>query len=96
MYLSTPDGSPVHGDFLFDCVPPPAKEGDVYSFIKLAPARFYGVADEIKVTDVVNKPGEYDIKVTYNSFSSSKFIKRFLSHDPTQKPTCHWRLHSVS
>jgi hypothetical protein len=70
MYLTTPDGSSVHGDFLFDCVPPPPKEGNVYDFIKLEPGRFYGVADEIKVTDVASKPGEYDINVTYNSFAS--------------------------
>jgi len=82
MYLTKPDGTPVQGDFLFDCVPPPPKEGKVYAFIKLEPGRFYGIADEIKVTDVVNKPGEYDISVTYNSFISRSFIKEFLKHDP--------------
>ena len=85
MYLTTPDGSPVHGDFLFDCVPPPPKEGNVYAFIKLEPGRFYGIADEIKVTDVVSKPGEYEISVTYNSFISSRSIKDFLKHDPISK-----------
>jgi hypothetical protein len=85
MYLTTPDGSSVHGDFLFDCVPPPPKEGNVYDFIKLEPGRFYGVADEIKVTDVASKPGEYDVNVTYNSFASRSFIKEFLRHDPISK-----------
>ena len=85
MYLTTPDGSPVRGDFLFDCVPPPPKEGNVYAFIKLEPGRFYGVADEIKVTDVVGKPGEYDISVTYNSFVSRTFIKEFLKNDQISK-----------
>lgn len=85
MYLTTPDGSPVHGDFLFDCVPPPPKEGNVYAFIKLEPGRFYGIADEIKVTDVVSKPGEYEISVTYNSFISSRSIKDSLKHDPISK-----------
>jgi hypothetical protein len=37
------------------------------------------------VTDVVSKPGEYDIKVTYNSFISGDFIKKFLGHDPISK-----------
>ena len=85
MFLTTPDGSPVHGDFLFDCVPPPPKEGNVYAFIKLEPGRFYGVADEIKVTDVVSKPGEYDINVAYKSFASRSLTKEFLQHDPISK-----------
>jgi hypothetical protein len=46
MYLTTADGTPVRGDFLFDCVPPPPKEGNVYAFIKLEPGRFYGIADD--------------------------------------------------
>src|ERR1700686_1083297 len=70
MYVTTPDGSAVRGDLLFDCVPPPPAEGHVYAFIKLEPGRFYGIADEINVTDVVSKPGEYDIDVTYNSLIS--------------------------
>ena len=82
MYLTTPDGTPVQGDFLFDCVPPPPKEGNVYAFIKLEPGRFYGIADEIKVTDIVSKPGEYDIVVNYSSSISRSFIKEFLKHDP--------------
>ena len=82
MYLTTVDGTPVRGDFLFDCVPPPPKESNVYSFIKLEPGRFYGIADEFKVTDVVSKPGEYDISVTYTSSLSRSFIKKFLKHDP--------------
>jgi len=85
MYFTTSDGSPAHGDFFFDCVPPPPKEGNVYAFIKLEPGRFYGVADEIKVTDVVSKPGEYDIGVTYNSFVSRSFIKESFKHDPIAK-----------
>ena len=82
MYLTTPDGKPVQGDFLFDCVPPPPKEGSIYAFVKLKRGRFYGIANEIKVTDVVNKPGNYDISVTYQSSISSSFIKEFLRHDP--------------
>ena len=82
MYLTTPDGTPVQVNFLFDCVPPPPKEGNFYAFIKLEPGRFYGVADEIKVSDVVSKPGQYDISVTYKSSLSRSFIRQFLSHDP--------------
>lgn len=82
MYVTTPDGVAVHGNLLFDCVPPPPSEGHVYAFIKLEPGRFYGIADEINVTDVVSKPGRYNIVVTYNSFLSRSFIKKFLSNDP--------------
>ena len=85
MHVSTPDGSEVHGEVLFDCVPPPPKEGRIYDFIRLEPGRLYGTADEIKVTDVVSKPGRYNIDVTYNSFLSRSFIKEFLSHDPIAK-----------
>lgn len=76
MYLTTPDGTPVQGDLLFDCVPTPPKEGKVYAFVKLEPGRFYGIADEIKVTDVVSKAGEYDISVTYNSSISRQLHQR--------------------
>jgi hypothetical protein len=82
MRWSTRDGKPVNGDFLLDCVPPPPKEGNVYAFVRLQPGRFYGLADEIKVSDVVNKPGEYDLTVTYGSSISKRFIKEFLNHDP--------------
>jgi hypothetical protein len=34
------------------------------------------------VTEVVSKPGEYDISVTYNGSLSRSFIKEFLKHDP--------------
>jgi hypothetical protein len=82
MHWTTPDGTPVHGEFLFDCVPPPAKEGNVYAFIRLQPGRFYGIADQIRVRDVVSKPGEYDLRITYGSSISDGFIKEFLTHDP--------------
>lgn len=85
VYVTTPEGSAVHGHFFFDCVPPPPAQGRVYDFVRLEPGRFYGAADEINVTDVVSKPGEYNIDVTYNSFISRSFIKEFLSHDPIAK-----------
>jgi hypothetical protein len=85
LYVTTPDGAAVQGKVLFDCVPPPPTEGRVYAFIKLEPGRFYGIADEINVSDVVNKPGEYNFDVTYNSFLSRSFIKELLSNDPIAK-----------
>jgi hypothetical protein len=85
MYVTTPNGAAVHGNFLFDCLPPPPEEGHVYAFIKLEPGRFYGIADEIKVADVVSKPGQYNIEITYNSFLSRSWVNEFLSHDPIVK-----------
>lgn len=82
MHWTTPDGTPVHGDFLFDCLPPPPKEGNIYAFIRLQPRRFYGLASEIKVSDEVSKPGEYNLSVTYDSSISVSFIKEFLKDDP--------------
>jgi hypothetical protein len=85
MYVTTPDGVAVHGDLLFDCLPPPPAGDHLNAFIKLEPGRFYGIADEIKVTDVVTKPGQYNIDVTYNSFLSRRLINESLSHDPISK-----------
>ena len=85
MYVTTPDGAAVNGNLLFDCLPPPPVEGHLYAFIKLEPGRFYGIADEINVADVVSKPGRYNIDVTYNSFISRRSINEFLSHDPIVK-----------
>ena len=43
MRVTTPGGVEVHGDFLFDCLPPPPVEGLVSDFIKLEPGRFMGL-----------------------------------------------------
>ena len=82
MRWSTHDDQPVQGGFLLDCVPPPPKEGNVYALIRLQPGRFYGLADELKVRDVVNKPGEYNLTVTFGSSISNGFISKYLNHDP--------------
>jgi hypothetical protein len=54
MYLIAPDGSPAHGDFLFDCVPPPPKEGNVYAFIGLERAVLWcrGCEADVVMTSV--------------------------------------------
>jgi hypothetical protein len=40
IYLIAPNGSAAHGDFLFDCVPPPPRKGDVYEFFKTGVRQF--------------------------------------------------------
>ena len=66
MYITMKDGSGVNGDFLLDCVPPPPKPGNVYQFIKIGPGELHGRTDTFKVKDLINKPGEFDIEVTFN------------------------------
>jgi hypothetical protein len=85
MHITTPDGSPVTGDFLLDCVPPPPREGDPYAFVKVGPQQFYGRVNTFKVRDVVNMPGKVNVLVTYNSFLSASFVTQYLSHDPISK-----------
>jgi hypothetical protein len=80
----------VNGDFLLDCVPPPPKPGNVYQFIKIGSGELHGRTDTFKVKDLINKPGEFDIEVTFNSFISSSFIsssfiQKFLVNDPIAK-----------
>jgi len=85
MHVVEANGTPVQGDVLFDCVPPPPKEGDIYAFVRLEPGQFYGIVDQIKVTDIVNKPGELKITVTYSGSLSSKIVQELLKHDPIAK-----------
>jgi hypothetical protein len=83
--ITAPDGSLAHGDILLDCVPPPPRKGDVYAFLKLEPQNFHGRASTFKVSDLVNKPGEYDIEATFNSFLSETTIVEFYSSEPISK-----------
>lgn len=85
MYITAPDGSAVRGDFLLDCLPPPPREGVPYSFIKISPGEVHGRVDTFKITDLVDKPGEFDIRVTYNSFLSAKWIQDYFGRDPIAK-----------
>ncbi len=78
-------GAYVHTHFLVDCVPPPPRPGDVYQFIKLEPGRFYGIADESPIRDMVNEPGEYDLDVSYESCMPAELVSEFFSHDPISK-----------
>jgi hypothetical protein len=78
-------GAYVQTHFLIDCVPPPPRAGDVYQFIKLEPGKFYGIADESPIRDVVNEPGEYDIDVSYESCISAEWISKYFASEPISK-----------
>jgi len=85
MYITEKKGSPVRSSFWLDCLPPPAQKGDVYQFIRLKPHEFHGSLDKFKVKDFINKPGEYDMQITFNSFISDSYIQEFLASDPIAK-----------
>jgi hypothetical protein len=85
IYVTAKDGSPVSSDVLFDCLPPPPQPGNVYQFIKLQPDEFHGTVATFKVKDLINKPGEFDIEVTFNSFISGGFVQKYLAGDPIAK-----------
>jgi hypothetical protein len=79
------DGKYVQSRVLLDCVPPPPRSGDPYQFVKLAPETFYGHAEGFKLSDLVNKPGEYDFFATFSSFLSSQWVAEGFGNDPISK-----------
>jgi hypothetical protein len=79
------DGKDIASPFLPDCLPPPPRQGDAYQFIKLSPGRFYGLAEDIKISELVNRPGEYDVLATFSSFLSSNWIAEYLGNQPIAK-----------
>lgn len=85
MRVMTSAGKDVQSPILLDCLPPLPREGDAYQFVRVAPHASYGQAHRFKVAELVNKPGEYTINATFNSFLSAKFIAETLSHDPISK-----------
>ena len=85
MHVLDHKGAQVQSNVLSDCVPPPPRPGRVYDFIRLEPQSFYGHVNRCKVSDLVNKPGEYDLEVTFSSFLSDSFIQRYLREEPIAK-----------
>jgi hypothetical protein len=79
------DGKYVQGSFLLDSVPPPPSSGNSYQFVKLAPEMFFGRADEFKLSNLVIKPGEYDVSATFSSFLSSRWLANEFGNDPISK-----------
>jgi hypothetical protein len=85
MYIKAKDGRPVQSQVLLDCLPPPPKPDTPYQFIKITPRKFHGTIDSFKVKDFINKPGEYYIEVTFNSFLSGDFMQEAFANDPIAK-----------
>jgi hypothetical protein len=105
MWIIGADGKTVQGSFLADCVPPPPRSGDPYQFVKVGPGNLYGLFENLKLSDYVNKPGEYDIYATFNSFLSAdvrRFCQTVFGRRPDQQtsaldhgtPYHHFRAHS--
>ena len=67
---------PVSG-FLIDCVPPPPKEHDTSQFIRLEPGRFYGIADDFDMRDLVDGPGNRTLAISISGVLSHDFLRKF-------------------
>jgi len=85
MYITAKDGTSVRSRVLLDSLPPPPRPGVAYQFIKLGRHEFHGIQDIFKIDDFIDKPGEYDIEVTFNSFLSGSFVRESFSDDPIAK-----------
>jgi hypothetical protein len=85
MRITDAGGKDVQSPFLLDCVPPPPVQGNTYQFVKLSPERFYGLAEDFKLSELVKGPGKYDIDATFSSFLSSKWTAEVLGKEPIGK-----------
>jgi len=85
MRITTSAGKDVQSPVLLDCLRPPPAAGDAYQFVKIAPRAFYGHVHRFKVSDLVDKPGEYTVFATFNSFLSAHFIAETLQREPISK-----------
>jgi hypothetical protein len=85
MRITTSAGRYVQSPALLDCLRPPPVAGDVYQFVKIAPRTFYGHVHRFKVSDLVDKPGEYTVFATFNSFLSAHFIAETFQREPIGK-----------
>ncbi len=67
-------GQDIQTGILWDCIPPPPKPDDLSEFIRIEPSNFYGLRDQIKLREIVNKPGEYDLLIQFGSSLSPEFV----------------------
>ena len=85
IYLVRSDGSPARGKVLFDCLPPPPSNGEAEGFLKLRAGASHATSDDFTASDLVDKPGEYDLQITFTSFLSRKWIRQFYPSKPIAK-----------
>ena len=68
-------GRGVQTEFLWDCVPPPPRSDEANEFIRIDPSNFYGLSSRIKLREIVNKPGAYNLTIRFGSSLSPEFLK---------------------
>jgi len=85
MRITTSAGKYVQSPALLDCLPPPPAAGDAYQFVKISPHTFYGHVHRFKVSDLVDRPGEYTLFATFNRFLSAHFIAETFPREPISK-----------
>jgi hypothetical protein len=83
--ITTSAGKYVQSPALLDCLQPPPAAGDAYQFVKISPRTFYGHVHRFKVSNLVDKPGEYTLFATFNSFLSAHFIAETFPREPISK-----------
>jgi hypothetical protein len=75
MRVKDSQGRDVYTAILWDCIPPPPKPDEPSEFIRIEPSNFYGLRDEIKMREIVNRPGEYQLIIQFGSSLSTEFLK---------------------
>jgi hypothetical protein len=64
-------------DFIRDCIPPPPGPNDASRFTRLGPGDVQRVAQKFGITELVPKPGEYDIVLLYRSELSAEWVHKY-------------------
>ena len=75
-------GHEVRTDFLADELPPPPRP---YDFVLLGPGEFLGTHIGGPAKQFVNKPGEYEFVVDYNSYLSEDYAREAMKM-PSEVP----------
>lgn len=73
LHIRDENGLPVHGRFLDHDMVAPAWLADSAHYVRLNPRHFLGVSRVDRVSDLVEKPGRYEIYVQYLSPVPGKF-----------------------
>ncbi|HWX54335.1 MAG TPA: hypothetical protein VN176_07055 [Verrucomicrobiae bacterium] len=84
----TTDGEKVTGkpDFIRECLPPPPRPNDRSRFTRLGPGDVHRVTQKFGITELVPKPGEYDIVLLYRSDLSDEWVHKYGGKKMTALP----------